>query len=195
MAYEKFNQAHFFGDIGPTLVTLTVDNVTDFAVDDVVTQAVTGATGVVTAVDATTPALSIQPEEGSAAFTYARANAITNTGTGSCVASALTDVEIAFTVPGTARSSGTIIDLWASTGVSYYLLKIDDGIGPVLTAPYLPGSKKLRPGATLTVPPDYDIKKITAVPYDSSDDVIQAGILGYMCFMGVSSPFSFSLVV
>ena len=195
MAHQRFNQAHFLGDIGPTSVTLTVNTVANFAVDDTVTQAVSGATGTITEIDATTPALTIEPDQGSVAFTYGGVNNITNGTGGTCVASSLDDVEIAYELPGSIRASATIIDLWAASGVSYYKLKLNDGISPEQTGIYAPGSKKLLPGARLTMPSDFELKRITAVPYDGSDNVIQAGLMGYICLMGASSHYTFSLVV
>lgn len=190
-----FNQAHFFGDVvGATKVTLTVSDVSNFEVGDAVEQAVTGAQGTILAIDATTPALTIQVTNATA-FTVAGANAITNSGAGSCVASALTESKIEYELPGAIRASASIIEAKVVSGVAYYKLEINDDAEPIQTGIYAPGAKKLLGGATLTMPPDYEVKKISLSPYNSGNNLVQIGELGYMCLMGASSAYSFSLVV
>ena len=72
------------GTICFNCVELTVDNVDDFAIGDSVSQAVSLATGTIIWLDSNTMVVG----NVTGTFTYAGANAITNSGTGSCVASA-----------------------------------------------------------------------------------------------------------
>lgn len=88
---------------------LTVNNTTNFSIGDDVTQAVSGATGTIVNINgATTMVLG----NVTGTFTATGANAITNTGTGSCTASAKADLSsidwgfsVALKMDGDARIS------------------------------------------------------------------------------------------